>query len=104
MFGISEKEYDRQEHAQRLESTKAKSEAFKSILSNCSDDLVFVGEHVLRKSFIHKVSKSKNHDGTLGTRISYFNFNLKAWSDYMTDDIFIPETEIPFSEIINILK
>lgn len=103
MFGLSEKEYDRQKHAERLANLNAKQETFKALLAESTDQLVFIGKHALRKSFIHKVSKVE-HTNFKGTTIKYFNFELKAYSDYMTSDIDIPESEMPFSEIIELLK
>lgn len=103
MFGISEKEYDRQKHAERLANINAKQETFKQLVSQSTDDLVFIGKHVLRKSFIHKVSKYE-YENRKGTEIKYFNFKLNSYSDHMTTDISIPESEMSFSEIIELLK
>lgn len=103
MFGISEKEYDRQRHAERLANINAKQETFKQLVSHLTDDLVFIGKHALRKSFIHKVSQYSN-DNSKGTVIKYFNFELNSYSDRMTSDITIAEGEMPFSEIIELLK
>ena len=103
MFGISEKEYDRQKHAERLANINAKQETFKQLVSQSTDDLVFIGKHALRKSFIHRVSSYQNEDHK-GTCIKYFNFELNAYSDRMTIDITIPEIEMPFSEIMKLFK
>ncbi|TNL54219.1 hypothetical protein [Acinetobacter bereziniae] len=103
MFGISEKEYERQVHEQRLKTIDSKALIFNTIALNSTNDLVFIGEYILRKSFIHKVSKGSRSDGQ-GTFISYFDFQLKGHIDSMTDNIFISESEISFNEIINLLK
>lgn len=102
-FGHSEKEYDRQQHAERLANLNAKQETFKALIAHSTDQLVFIGEHVLRKSFIHELCKVQ-YDNFNGTVIHYFDFELKPYMDSMTTAIRIPESEMPFSEIIELLK
>jgi len=103
MFGISEKEYDHQKHVERLANINAKQEIFKQLVAQSTDYLVFIGDHAFRKSFIHKVCKLE-YDQFKGTVIHYFDFNLKPYMDSMTTAIRIPESEMPFSEIIEQLK
>lgn len=103
MCGISEKEYDRQQHEQKLKTIDSKALIFNTIASNSTENLVFISDHVLRKSFIHKISKG-TYDTNHGTYISYFNFDLKRYIESMTKDIFIPESQISFENIVNLLK
>ena len=104
MCGISEKEYDRQQHAERLNRITSKSVVFQELLSKSSvDDLVFIGEKAIRKSFIHSIGRYKHESGQ-GTTIKYFDFDLNGYSDRMTCSIDISDKQMSFAEIQKLLS
>lgn len=104
MFGISEKEYDRQKHAERLNRITSKSLVYQELLSrSVPDDLVFIGETAIRKSFIHTIRRYKHESGH-GTTITYFDFELNGYSDRMTTYLSISDKTMSFSEIQKLLS
>lgn len=99
MFGISEKEYDRQKHAERLNRITSKSLVFQELLSNSvPNDLVFIGKKAIRKSFVHSIGRYK-HESDQGTFIRYFDFELNGYSDRMTTTLNISDKQLSFEEI-----
>ncbi len=100
--GVSTKEWERQKHANELKVIDSKAIVYNTILSSATDDLVVLGDRAIRKSFIHSFQKgtSYNNDSILGTRIKYFNFELKGYLDSMTDTFFIPESVLSFDDIV----
>lgn len=103
--GVSVKEWERQKHANELKVIDSKAMVFNTIASTATNDLVVLGDHAIRKSFIHSFQKGKSYrDGSIGTRITYFNFELKGHLDSMTDSFFIPEAVLSFDEIVKILN
>lgn len=102
MFGSSEKN-DTQKTVQILQS---QSEVFYAALVNSKpNDLVFIGNSALRKSFIHRVSQIENPTTKeKGTRIRYFSFELKKYEGSLTDYFDFWESEITFEEIKAILE
>jgi len=104
MFGISEKEYDRQKHAERLNRITSKSLVYQELLSrSVPNDLVFIGERAIRKSFIHSIARYTN-ESAKGTTITYFDFELNGYSDRMTTYLSISDKTMSFSEIQKLLS
>lgn len=98
--GVSVKEWERQKHANELKVIDSKAIVFNTIVSTATNDIVVLGDRAIRKSFIHSFEKAKNReDGSSGTRIRYFNFELKGYLDCMTDTFFISEQVMPFDKI-----
>lgn len=103
--GVSVKEWERQKHANELKVIDSKAIVFNTIASTATNDIVVLGDWAIRKSFIHRFQKGKSYsDGSIGTRITYFNFELKGHSDSMTDSFFIPETVLSFDDIVKKLE
>lgn len=100
--GISVKEWERQKHANELKVIDSKAMVYNTIVSAATDDLVVLGDRAIRKSFIHSFEKGKSYNGdtVTGTRIKYFNFELKGYLDGMTDTFFIPESVLSFEDIV----
>lgn len=103
MFGISEKEFERQEHAERLLVIKSKSDVFSSALGTSTllpnNDIFFVGNRAFRKSFVHSIGPTKNSEtGETGTFIDYLDFELNGRSS-LTKRFYILDSEISFEEI-----
>lgn len=98
MFGISEKEFERQQHQQRMQTSLLKAEAFEKALANSSEELVLLGDIVLRKSFITKVEKGKDC-----TFIYFLSFNLKGHIESLTDYKIIKDSVLSFDQISALL-
>lgn len=97
--GVSVKEWERQKHANQLKVIDSKAMVFNTIASTSTNDIVVLGDRAIRKSFIHSFEKAKREDGSTGTRIRYFNFDLKGYLDSMTDTFFVSDQVMPFDKI-----
>jgi hypothetical protein len=102
MFGSSE----RNDTDKKVQILQSQSEVFYAALVNSdSNDLVFIGNKAIRKSFIHCIEPIKNattHEK--GVRIRFFSFELKKYEGRLTDHFDFWESEITFDQIKAILE
>lgn len=102
MFGSSE----RNDTDKKVQILQSQSEVFYAALVNSdSNDLVFIGDRAIRKSFIHCIDSIKSaSNGQKGVRIHFFSFELKNYSSRLTDHFDFWESEISFDQIKAILE
>jgi len=102
MFGSSEKN----DTAKKVQAMQSKAEVFYSVIANAKpDDLVFIGNKALRKSFITSIEPIRNPDTKLeGSRIYYFSFDLNDYRDRLCSYMDFWEPEVSFEDIKKILQ
>ena len=85
---------------QKVQALQSKAEVFYSVIANAKpDDLVFIGNKALRKSFITSIEPICNPDTKVkGSRI-YFSLDFNDYRDRLCSYMDFWEPEVSFEDI-----